>query len=145
MFIMNKAKTLILFFFKWFNNVLNKAAFMLWIKNDFSQISYLSIIKILVWIIEKNKDDHDQLKCFELREIEKIEIKVFNWFKKMLRVYQDWLELVNDLVEIWSRSDSDLTQIWLNTLFFSQHSFSFSTFFFFHQHLVHLHHFLFML
>ncbi len=41
----------------------------------------------------------------------------------MLRVYQDWLKLVNDLVEIWSRSDSDLTQIWFNTFFLSQHSF----------------------
>ena len=47
----------------------------------------------------------------------------------VLQVYQDWLELVNDLVKIWSRSDSDLTQIWLNTLFLFQHSFSFSTFF----------------
>ncbi len=45
----------------------------------------------------------------------------------MLRAYQDWLELVNDLVEIWSRSDSDLTQIWLNILFLSQHSFLSST------------------
>ncbi len=27
----------------------------------------------------------------------------------MLWAYQDWLELVNDLVEIWSRFDSDLT------------------------------------
>ncbi len=49
--------------------------------------------------------------------------------KDVLRVYQDWLELINDLVEIWSRSDSDLTQIWLNTLFLSQHFFSFSTLF----------------
>ncbi len=45
----------------------------------------------------------------------------------LLRAYQDWLELVNDLVEIWSRSDSDLTQIWLNTFFLSQHSFLSST------------------
>ncbi len=29
-------------------------------------------------MIEKDKDDHDQLKCFELKEIEIIEIKVFN-------------------------------------------------------------------
>jgi len=29
-------------------------------------------------MIEENKDDRDQLECFELREIEKIEIKVFN-------------------------------------------------------------------
>ena len=39
--------------------------------------------------------------------------------KILLRVYQDWLKLINDLVEIWSRSDSDLTQIWLNILFLS--------------------------
>ena len=61
MFIMNKAKTLILFFFEWFNSVLNEAMFMLWIKNDFFwaviETSRLSIIKILVWMIEENKDD----------------------------------------------------------------------------------------
>ncbi len=33
----------------------------------------------------------------------------FSKGKVMLRAYQDWLELVNDLVEIWFRSDSDLT------------------------------------
>ncbi len=55
----------------------------------------------------------------------------FSKRKIMLQVYQDWLELVNDLVEIWSKSDSDLTQIWLNILFLFQYSFSFSTFFFF--------------
>ncbi len=53
----------------------------------------------------------------------------FSKEKIMLRAYQDWLKLVNDLVKIWSRSDSDLTQIWLNTLFLSQHSFSFLTLF----------------
>ena len=46
-----------------------------------------------------------------------------NVMNMLLWAYQDWLELVNDLVEIWSRSDSGLTQIWLNTLFLSQHSF----------------------
>ena len=46
-----------------------------------------------------------------------------NVMNMLLRAYQDWLKLVNDLVEIWSRSDSGLTQIWLNTLFLSQHSF----------------------
>jgi len=29
-------------------------------------------------MIEESEDDHDQLKCFKLREIEKIKIKVFN-------------------------------------------------------------------
>ncbi len=56
----------------------------------------------------------------------------------MLRAYQDWLKLVNDLVKIWFRFDSDMTQhsfsfstlfFFLNTLFLSQHSFSFSTLF----------------
>jgi len=48
MFIMNKAKTLILFFFEQFNSVLNEAASMLQIKNDSFQTDCLSIIKILV-------------------------------------------------------------------------------------------------
>ncbi len=29
-------------------------------------------------MIEKSEDDHDQLECFELRRIKKIEIEVFN-------------------------------------------------------------------
>jgi len=29
-------------------------------------------------MIEENEVDHDQLECFELREIEKTEIEVFN-------------------------------------------------------------------
>jgi len=29
-------------------------------------------------MIEESEDDRDQLECFELREIEKIEIEVFN-------------------------------------------------------------------
>jgi len=29
-------------------------------------------------VIEKDEVDRDQLECFELREIEKIEIEVFN-------------------------------------------------------------------
>ncbi len=82
MFIMNRAKTLILFLFEWFNNVLNKAAFMLWIKNDSfwaeNEISRLSIIEILVWVIEEDEVDRDQFECFELRRIEKIEIEVLN-------------------------------------------------------------------
>jgi len=61
---------------------LNEAAFMLWIENDsfwaVIETSHLSIIEILVWVIEEDEVDHDQLECFELREIEKIEIEVFN-------------------------------------------------------------------
>ncbi len=36
---------------------------------------------------EENKDDHDQLECFELRKIEKIEIEVFNWFEKTMMLF----------------------------------------------------------
>ena len=88
MFIMNRAKTFILFFFEWFNSVLNEAVSMLQIENDFFwaviEMSRLSIIEILVWMIEESEDDRDQLECFELREIEKIEIEVFNWFGKTM-------------------------------------------------------------
>ncbi len=35
-------------------------------------------------MIKKNEVDHDQLECFELKEIEKIEIEVFNWFEKTM-------------------------------------------------------------
>ncbi len=38
-------------------------------------------------MIEESEDDHDQLKCFKLREIEKIKIKVFNWFKKTMTLF----------------------------------------------------------
>ncbi len=88
MFIMNRAKTSILFFFKQFNNVLNEATFMLWIENDsfwaVIEMSHLSIVEILVWVIEESEVDRDQLECFELSEIEKIKIKVFNWFEKTM-------------------------------------------------------------
>ncbi len=61
---------------------MNEAAFMLWIENDsflvVVEIDRLSIIEILVWMIEENEVDRNQLECFELREIEKIEIEVFN-------------------------------------------------------------------
>jgi len=38
-------------------------------------------------VTEENKDDHDQLECFELRKIEKIEIEVFNWFEKTMMLF----------------------------------------------------------
>ncbi len=69
---MNRAKTSVWFFFEWFNNVLNEAAFMLWIKNDsflvVVETDCLSIIEILVWMIKESEVDRDQLECFELRE-----------------------------------------------------------------------------
>ena len=88
MFIMNKAKTLILFFFEQFNSVLNEVTFILWIENDsfwaVIETSHLSIIEILVWVIEKDEVNRDQLECFELSEIKKTEIEVFNWFEKTM-------------------------------------------------------------
>ncbi len=38
-------------------------------------------------MIEESKADYDQFECFELSEIEKIEIEVFNWFKKQWRCF----------------------------------------------------------
>ncbi len=91
MFIINKVKTLILFFFEQFNNVLNEVIFMLWIENDsfcaVIETSHLSIIKILVWVIKKSEVDRDQFECFKLSEIEKIEIEVFNWFEKTIMLF----------------------------------------------------------
>ena len=87
-FVMNKAKTSILFFFEQFNSILNKAMFMLQIENDTFWIvvetDRLSILEIFDWEIEVNEVDHDQLKCFELKEIEKIEMRVSNWFEKTM-------------------------------------------------------------
>ncbi len=89
--IINKVKTSVWFFFEWFNSVLNEVVFMFQIENDFFwaviEMSRLSIIKILVWVIEENKVDRSQLECFELSKIEKIEIEVFNWFKKTMSLF----------------------------------------------------------
>ena len=64
---------------------------MLWIENDsfwaVIEMSRLSIVEVLVWVIEENEVDRDQLECFELSEIEKIEIEVFNWFKKTMTLF----------------------------------------------------------
>ncbi len=61
---------------------MNEAAFMLQIENNsfwaVIETSRLSIIEVLVWVIEEDEVDRNQLECFELREIEKIEIEVFN-------------------------------------------------------------------
>ncbi len=42
------------------------------------EMNRLSIIEVLVWVIEEDEVNRDQLECFELRKIEKIEIEVFN-------------------------------------------------------------------
>ena len=61
---------------------------MLWIENDSFLVkvetNHLSIIEILVWMIKESEVDRDQLECFELRRIKKIEIEVFNWFEKTM-------------------------------------------------------------
>ena len=108
MFIMNRAKTLILFFFEWFNSILNEAAFMLWIENDSSRTSHLSIIKILVWVIEEDEVDHDQLECFELKRIEKIEIEVFNWFGKTMTSFR----IFNNISFLFIQSLLNMTSWW---------------------------------
>ncbi len=113
MFIMNKAKTSILFFFEQFNSVLNETMFMLWIENDsfwaVIEISYLSIIKILVWVIEENKVNRDQLECFELREIEKTEIEVFNWFEKTMTSFH----IFSNISFLFIQSLLNMTSWWL--------------------------------
>ena len=85
---MNKTKTSILFLFEWFNSILNETMSMLQIENDsfwtVVETNHLSILEIFDWKIEVNEVDRDQLKCFELREIKKIKMKVFNWFEKMM-------------------------------------------------------------
>ncbi len=74
MFVMNRAKTSILFFFEWFNSVLNEATFMLWIENDsfwaVIETSRLSIVEVLVWVIEENEVDRDQLDVTKRVDIE---------------------------------------------------------------------------
>ncbi len=108
MFVMNKAKTSILFFFEQFNSVLNEAVFMLWIKNDFSRINRLNIIEILVWVIEEDEVDRDQLEYFELREFKKIEIKVLNWFEKTMTLFH----IFNNISFLFIQSLLNMTSWW---------------------------------
>ncbi len=113
MFIMNRAKTSILFFFERFNSILNEAMFMLWIENDsfwtVIETSRLSIIEILVWVIEENEVDCDQLECFELSEIEKIEIEVFNWFEKIMTSFR----IFSNISFLFIQSLLNMTSWWL--------------------------------
>ncbi len=104
-----------------------------------------SIIFLIFFFMNKSLHSHmsfnsDIIKYESIRE--RLQINwVKNIFEQMnktlLRVYQDWMRLVNDLVEIWPKFDSDLTQIWFNLFFFLNTLF-------FYQHLVHLHHILFV-
>ncbi len=86
---------------------------MLWIENDFFwaviEMSRLSIIEILVWVIEENKVDRDQLECFELSEIEKIEIEVFNWLKKTMTSFY----IFNNISFLFIQSLLNMTSWWL--------------------------------
>ncbi len=113
MFIMNKAKISILFFFEQFNSVLNEATFMLWIENDsfwaVIKMSCLSIVEVLVWVIEESEVNRDQLKCFELSEIEKIEIEVFNWFEKTMTSFC----IFSNISFLFIQSLLNMTSWWL--------------------------------
>ncbi len=87
MSLMNITKISVLFFLEWFNRILKKIASMLWIeKNSFRVIEtdHLNIIKTFLKAAEKIKVDYDQLKCFELNEIKKIEIEIFSWSEKTM-------------------------------------------------------------
>ncbi len=110
---MNRAKTSILFFFEQFNSVLNEATSMLWIENNslvaVIETSCLSIVEILVWVIEENEVDRDQLECFELREIEKTEIEVFNWFKKTMMSFR----IFSNISFLFIQSLLNMTSWWL--------------------------------
>ncbi len=91
MSVINIAKISVLFLFEWFNNILKEVTFMLWIKkNSFWVIietSHLNIVKALFETVEKIEVDRDQLKCFKLSEIKKIEIKIFNWSEKTMTLF----------------------------------------------------------
>ncbi len=111
--VMNRAKTSVWFFFDWFSRVLNKAASMLRIENDsflvVVETDRLSIIEVLVWMIEESEVDRDQLKCFELRRIEKIEIEVFNWFGKTMTSFR----IFNNISFLFIQSLLNMTSWWL--------------------------------
>ncbi len=71
-------------------------------------MSYLSIIEILVWVIEEDEVDRDQLECFELKEIEKIEIEVFNWFEKTMTSFH----IFNNISFLFIQSLLNMTSWW---------------------------------
>ncbi len=111
-FFMNRANTSVWFFFEWFNSVLNEATFMLWIVNDFFWIvvetDRLSILEIFDWEIKVDKVDRDQLECFELKEIKKIEMKVFNWFEKTMTS----ICIFNNISFLFIQDFSNMTSWW---------------------------------
>ena len=73
------------------------------------EMNYLSIVEILVWVIEESEDDRDQLECFELREIEKTEIEVFNWFKKTMTLFH----IFSNISFLLIQSLLNMTSWWL--------------------------------
>ncbi len=85
---------------------------MLWIENDFFwaviETSRLSIVEVLVWVIEESEVDRDQLECFELNEIEKIEIEVFNWFEKTMTSFH----IFSNILFLFIQSLLNMTSWW---------------------------------
>ena len=59
-------------------------------------------------MIEESELDHDQLECFELREIEKIEIEVFNWFEKTMMLFC----IFNNISFLFIQSLLNITSWW---------------------------------
>ncbi len=85
-------------------------------------ISYIQTNRV------KYQNNYQQKRANELHSCK----HEFSKKKVMLRAYQDWTRLnkteaLINLHQVWLRYDSDMTQIWLNTLFLSQHSFLSST------------------
>ncbi len=60
-------------------------------------------------MIEESEVDHDQLKCFELRKIEKIKIEVFNWFEKTMMSFC----IFNNILFFFIQSLLNMTSWWL--------------------------------
>ncbi len=111
-FFMNRANTSVWFFFEWFNSVLNEVMFMLQIENDFFWIivetDCLSILEIFDWEIKVDEVDCNQLECFELREIEKFEMRVFNWFEKMMTS----IHIFSNISFLFIQDFSNMTSWW---------------------------------
>ncbi len=112
-FFMNRVNTSVWFFFERFNNVLNETIFMLWIKNDsfwiVVEINHLSILEIFNWKIKVNEVDCNQFECFELKEIEEIEMKVFNWFEKTMML----ICIFSNILFLFIHDFSNMTSWWL--------------------------------
>ena len=105
------------------NSILIKISWLVWITSLttfcyehawIDQSSDLTLINLI-------RASHDAMSSLNLAHL--------CW--TLLRAYQGWLELANDLAEIWPR--------------YGPTPFYFPNILFLHQHLVHLHHLLFVL